>query len=229
MDKLYTIPGVAEYSGASKNKVRRAANSGLLVGQVVAGTYIFSEAAIDAWLLGLKVEARTLLTINTAAKKYGVSRNRLHTLIQEGTLPAIKIKARGSAGWAYVFYDIDLRAVGKDLSRIPSGPAVKDDIDRYLEHSSGRYAILGTKNKYGHPFSYKHKNQARRRAREAYGEELLYTESDSVFIKPKDGHMVEAVLVEDVTWIDQTILIKHNNRKPALVPIRWLWGKRSKK
>ena len=226
MDKLYTIPEVSEYSGASISKVRRATNSGDLAGQIVAGTYVFSKKAVNAWLLGLTVVARKLLTINTASRDYNVSRNRLYTLIREGTLPATKIKARGGFGWAYVFYETDLLAVGKGLERVSSGPAVKDDIDQHLERSNVRYAIIGTKDKYGRPFTYRNKNQARRRAREAYGEELYFKKGDSVFIKPKGGTMTEVNLVEDVTWIDKVAKIQQGNHTPVLVPVRWLWSKK---
>lgn len=227
MDKLYTIPEAAEYSGLSEGKVRRAANSGNLCGQIVAGTYLFTKQALDSWLGPfVSVDLPNLLTINTATRDYNVSRNRLYTLIQAGTLPAAKVKTRGGFGWSYIFTEADLLAVGKGLGRVPSGPAVKDNVDQHLEYSNDRWAIRGTKNKYGQPFTYWHKNQARRRAREAYSEPPLYHQGDTVFIKPKDGKMVEAVLVEDVTWIDQTVLIKYNNQAPALVPIRWLWSKK---
>jgi len=227
MDKLYTIPEAAEYGGVSESKVRRAANSGDLAGQIVAGTYIFTEASVDTWLLGLKPkQPRPLLTVNTASRDYNVSKNRLYTLLQKGALPAIKIKARGGFGWAYVFTEDDLLAVGKGLEQVPSGPAVKDNVDDHLERSNGRWAIKGTKDKYGKPLSYRNKNQARRRAREAYGEPPLYQKGDSVFIKPKNGHMQEVVLLEDVTWIDQAILVRRNNSKTALLPLSWLWSKK---
>ncbi len=229
MNKLYTISDAADYSGQSESKVRRAANSGDLAGQIVAGTYIFSEKAVNGWMLGLEIVTHKLLTVNTASRDYHVSRNRLYSLIRAGTLPATKIKSRGSLGWAYVFYESDLEAVGKGLDRVSSGPAVKDDIDQRLERSNGSWAIRGTKNKSGKPFAYRSKNQARRRAREAYSEPLLFRAGDSVFIRPTDTYdplLVDFILVEDVTWIDKSILTKYKNGKPVLMPIRWLRSKK---
>ena len=227
--KLYTIPEAAEYAYSSESKVRKAAKSGDLAGQIVAGTYVFSEAAIDTWLLGFKPKVpHKLMTVNTAGRDYDVGRNRLYTLIKDGTLPAVKIKARGSFGWAYVFYEADLKAVGKELGRSRSGPAVKDDIDKHIGQVGNRYLILGTKDRKGKPFSYLNLNQARRRAREAYSEPPLYKMGDSVFIKPPGTAtiMTEVVLVEDVTWIDKAILVKYDNGAPARMPIRWLRSKK---
>jgi len=226
--KPYTIPEAAEYAYCSESKVRKAAKSGELAGQIVAGTYVFSEAAIDAWLLGVKVVARRLMTVNTAGREYNVSRNRLYVLIKDGTLPAAKIKARGSFGWAYVFYEDDLKAVGKELGRSRAGPAVRDDIDKHIGQVGNRHLILGTKDREGRPFSYLNLNQARRRAREAYSEPPLYKMGDSVFIKPSGPAtiMTEVVLVEDVTWIDKAILVKYDNGAPVRLPIRWLRSKK---
>jgi hypothetical protein len=227
-NKLYTIPDTAEYAGCSESKVKRDIKAGKLNGQIVAGTYVFSQKAVDAWLLGLSHQVNKLLTVSTASLEYNVGRHRLYALIKDGTLPAHKVRTRGHVGWAFVFYEKDLLAVGKDLAPAPSGPAVKDNVDQRLEyeHTFGMWQILGTKNKFGKPFAYKNKNQARRRAREAFSEPPLYKEGDSVFIKPKGGTMHEVVLLEDVTWIDQSIRVRHNNSRSVLLPIGYLWSKK---
>jgi hypothetical protein len=164
----------------------------------------------------------TTSAVLTGARAAGVSTRQIRKAIENDTLPVVKIATTGRHGWAYVFTEDDLNAANLNPDR--PGPIPKGAADAHIALAGGVYVVLGTHNRKGHPYKYKRLAVARRRAREAYDERLIFRPGEQFLVEADDGDVVAATVVEGVTNIDQTIiaLVKGKRRvvrRDALITI----------
>lgn len=214
--ELMTINDIAKITIHTPKSIRAHIKKGNLVGQKVAGTYIFWRSVVYCWILNWRTDLELqekLYSVNGAAKYLSIDPRRIRALAVNGDLDYEKIETLGKQGWAMIFLESDLDKI--DASPLKRGPSPKGD-EHIRQIEDGRYEVIGTRDGKGRPYRYLRLAVARRRAREAYQDGLLYKTGDRVFswLHTKDlrqlygKRAVMATLVEDVTHIDQSIIVQ---------------------
>lgn len=216
---LFTTNGVAAVTKQPVKKILEDVASGRLVGQKVAGTYVFwaDVVVVYHWLNGQwdekTAKLETLYSINGASQYLGIDSRRIRALAERGDLDHYIIDALGRQGWAMLFAESDLDKV--DTSPLMFGPKPRGNEHIEKTADGERYKIIGTHDGKGQPFTYLRLAVARRRAREAYKGELPYKAGDFVAVSLNTKTLRElyeaealiAVLVGDVTHIDRSIVV----------------------
>lgn len=213
---LMTISDIDKITSHTPKSIRTHIKKGNLIGQKVAGTYVFWKAAVIAWILNwttpLEMQEK-VYSVNGAAEFLGLDPRRIRALAKNGDLPYYKIKTLGKQGWAMIFEERELNKI--DTSPLRRGPSPKGD-EHIKQIEDGRYEVIGTRDSKGQPYQYLRLAVARRRAREAYQDGLLHKTGDQVFVGLNIKELrllyatriILATLAEDVTHIDKSIIVR---------------------
>jgi len=221
---LWTTIMIANLTKRPVSSIRSDISSGRLVGQKVAGTYVFWDAVVTAYHMlngqwNDPANLETVYSINGAAKYLGIDSRRIRALADGGDLDHYIIDTLGPQGWAMVFAESDLSKV--DTSPLKLGPKPIGDEHVGMTASGERYEVVGTHDGKGRPFSYRSIAVARRRAREAYQDELPYKKGDSVLVRLNTKTLRElygagamiAVLIDSVTHIDRSVVVEFKGNR----------------
>jgi hypothetical protein len=200
----------------SPKELRGKIVSGELDAQKVAGTYLIG-AREACQLAGMEIPdwwtPLRFYSVNGAAKYLGIDSRRIRALAASGDLDYDKIETLGKHGWAMIFLERDLDGI--NTSPLRRGPAPTGD-EHINQIDDGRFEIVGTRDSKGRSYRYLRLAVARRRAREAYQDGLLYKTGDQVFVglnikelrQVYGARTILATLVEDVTHIDKSIIVQ---------------------
>lgn len=215
---------IADKLGKSIHTIHMWGSQGKLPGRKIGGTWLMTTKEFNAFKSGKEVQHISLYDVRGAADYLGVTVYIVRRLIRKGDLKGKRIDRRGRFGGTLAFGEKELDKLDPALlENGKAGRKVKGSPDKHISYQDGKYMVLGTKNKFGKPFSYTYLFDARGRARKAFGKPPRYWGGDIVDIGTED-EIVRAYIVENVTKIDTTALVSPmtfpvDERKVTLIPV----------
>ena len=220
---------IADKLDKSIHTIHQWGARGKLPGRKIGGSWIMTGGEFTAFKAGKTIKPMPLYDARGAAEHLGVTINIVRRLIRNGDLNGQQIDGRGRFGGTRIFTQKQLDKVDpKLLESGRAGRKVKGNPDKYIKIVEGKYVVIGTKNRFGKPFSFTHLFDARGRARKAYGKPPLYWAGEIVDIG--EDTVTRAYVVENVTRLDTTALIfpmtfPVDERKTTLILVRKIRGK----
>jgi hypothetical protein len=223
--KLYTIYDLANQLDRSIFTVKKYVTRHELPGRILGGTWITTDRELKQYLEGKPVEnivLTDLFDVKGAAKYLNVDISVIRRLQKAGRLKGQHIDQRGRSpkGGTVVFTYRQLNAAegfAPSFAERKPGRPTKGNVDQYIEaHQTADdvtfYSIRGTYDANHNNYTYKNLYQARKRARQAYGSEMVYKRGDTVQIYvttwDEGDRIHRAWITHDVTVICRSVVVK---------------------
>ena len=201
-----------------------------LKGQKVGGVFVFTEEQIRAWTTDQPpVDSPVkLYSPREAAEYLDVGQRAIYALIRENRLRPVKeIKGQGKMPLQILTQQQldDIRGTAEKMGKGKAGRPVSDNVDELIdERDDGYFYIRGSRDRHGKEYGYKHKHQARWKARNQMYGQNRHLVGDEVYVGGLQRDPIRTgTVVATVSHIDRSALIVFDGVE-ELVPVQYIKG-----